>query len=71
MQSWSIILFFHNEAENIQAVCQQTMDFLSSLSEQEKEIICVDDGSTDKSNEQVRKMIKGKPYAKLITHQKN
>ena len=69
-QSWSVILFFHNEADNIKRVCQQTLDFLSPLNDREKEIIFVNDGSTDKSDEQLRKMTEGKSYVKFITHQK-
>ena len=69
-QSWSIILFFHNEADNIKIVCQKTMDFLSFLNERQKEIILIDDASVDKSDEQVRQMMEGKSYVKLITHQK-
>ena len=69
-QSWSIIIFFHNEAGNVERVCQKAMDFLSLLSNNQKEIIFVNDGSTDQSNEQIRKITDGKSYIKFITHQK-
>ena len=46
------------------------MDFLSPLSNNQKEIIFVNDGSTDQSNEQIRKITDGKSYIKFITHQK-
>ena len=69
-QTWSIIIFFYNEAGNIEKVCRQVINFLSCLDDTQKEIIFINDGSTDQSNEQIRKMIKGKSYVKFITHQK-
>ena len=69
-QTWSIIIFFHNEAGNIGKVCQQAMGFLSPLNDKQKEIIFVNDGSTDQSDKQIRKMTEGQSYVKFITHQK-
>lgn len=70
MQTWSIIIFFHNEENNIVKVCQQVVDFLDLLSDDKKEIIFVNDGSTDKSSKQVDKMIKNKSYVKVVNHKK-
>ena len=71
MQSWSIIIFFYNEERNIEKTCRQAMDFLSPLRDDEKEIIFVDDGSTDKSNKQIQQITNNKSYIKFINHAKN
>ena len=71
MQSWSLIIFFYNEEENVLKVCEQAIDFLAPLPEGKKEIIFINDGSSDQSVEQIKKIIEDKPYIKLITHENN
>ena len=71
MQSWSIVIFFYNEAGNIKKVCEQTMNFLSALKDDKKEIIFINDGSADESGELLRDTIKNKNYVKFVDHKKN
>ena len=69
-QSWSIVIFFYNEAGNIEKVCRQAIEFLLPYTESEKEIIFLDDGSTDKINETIQKITENKSYIKWIKHEK-
>ena len=71
MQSWSIIIFFYNEAKNIETVCRQAMDFLNPLNNNQKEIIFVNDGSTDHSEEKIKNITKDQSYIKFINHKEN
>ena len=70
-QSWSLIIFFYNEEGNIEKVCRQAIDFLSILSDDNKEIIFVNDGSTDQSVKKARQITQGKSFVKFINHEKN
>ena len=49
----------------------QALDYLKPLNSQQKEIILVNDGSTDKSFEKVKKKAHGLNYVKFINHEKN
>ena len=71
MQSWSLIILFYNEEGNIEKVCRQAINFLSPLADDKKEIIFVNDGSTDMSVKQVKKITDGKPYINFINNEKN
>ena len=70
MQSWSIIIFFHNEENNIEKVCRQAISFLGLLKENKKEIIFINDGCTDNTCERIQKITGNKPYIKFVNHQK-
>lgn len=69
MQSWSLIIFFYNEENTIEHVFSQAVDFLESI--EQKEIILMNDGSTDQSLERVKKKTKGLNYVRFINHKIN
>ena len=71
MQSWSIIVFFYNEEGNIEKVCQQVIDFLKPLPDDKKEVIFVNDGSTDRTVEYIEEIMRGQDYIKFIKHKTN
>ena len=71
MQSWSIIIFFYNEENTIENVFSKTLDFLKPLENHQKEIILLNDGSTDRSLEKIRKKAEGLNYIKYINHKTN
>jgi len=66
----SLVLPCHNEAENIQAVIGEAMQALPKIID-DFEIIVIDDGSTDKTQEIVEQLIKYEPRLKLKIHPKN
>ena len=68
-QSWSLIIFFHNEEGNIEKVLRQAKAFLKPLPKDKKEIVLIDDGSRDKSIETIKSEL-GESYIKLIRHPK-
>ena len=71
MQSWSIIMFFYNEEGNVSNVCQKIISFLNPLPNDKKEVIFINDGSTDQSLENVKKIMEDYSYIKFINHKKN
>lgn len=72
MQSWSLIVFFYNEERNIEKVCQQALDFLSPLPVSQKELIFVDDGSTDQTLRKIKNLVGERgSYIKFAIHKKN
>lgn len=71
MQSWSIIILFYNEENTIEDVFSQAVSFLKPLKDSQKEIILVNDGSTDKSLEKAKKKAEGLSYVKFINHEVN
>ena len=71
MQSWSLIIFFYNEANTIEDVFSQAVDYLKPLEDDQKEIILVNDGSTDQSLERVTEKDEGLSYVKFINHETN
>jgi len=66
----SLILPCHNEAENIQAVIEEAKEALGKIAQQ-YEIIIVDDGSSDRTPELVRNLIRTDPQLRMIQHQSN
>ena len=71
MQNWSIIVFFYNEEGNVERVCRQVIDFLKPLPDDKKEVIFVNDGSTDSSVECIERVMRGQNYIKFINHKTN
>ncbi len=73
MQSWSIIIFCYNEKGNVAHVIRDCVSVIRAIGSKEREIIIVDDGSTDGSvNEIENEIIKfpGEAF-KLIKHSTN
>lgn len=71
-QVLSIIIPCYNEEEGIPQLIGQYDSVVSLLDEQfEPEIIFVDDGSTDKTNELLHRYLENNPAARIIKHEKN
>ena len=70
-QSCSIVVFFYNEAGNIEKVLRQAVAFLKPLPNNKKEIIFIDDGSKDNTVEKIKSAGYDESYIKIIRHPKN
>lgn len=53
-QSWSIIVLCYNEEANIVAVLQQVQQILAKISTADSQIVLVNDGSSDRSDEVIK-----------------
>lgn len=65
----SIIIPVFNEEKTIDKILKKVIDV--NLNNVDKEIIIVDDGSTDKTAEKIRKTISGKKEIEFISHKVN
>jgi dolichol-phosphate mannosyltransferase len=63
----SIVIPFHNEQENIRPLIEE---IISSMEGIDYEIICIDDGSSDGTLDQLRRVAKGAPQVRIIRHSK-
>jgi dolichol-phosphate mannosyltransferase len=63
----SIVIPFHNEQENVKPLIDE---ILSSMEGIDYEIICIDDGSSDGTLDQLRRVAKGIPRVRIIRHSK-
>ena len=54
LQTWSIIIFAFNEDNSIGKVIKQSLEALKELNPDHSELIIVNDGSTDKTEEEIR-----------------
>ncbi len=72
-QSWSIIVLCYNEEGNIERVIQDVQDKLAVISTSDGEIVLVNDGSSDKSDELIQNMLLEKGYTNVnyICHETN
>jgi len=70
-QSWSIVVFCFNEEANLQGTLRNAEAFLEPLPENSKELIVVDDGSTDGSASVAMHFCHSRPWARLIRNEKN
>lgn len=65
MQSWSIVIFCFNESGNVKNVIADSITVLKTISPAERELIIVDDGSTDGSVEEIASEILKYPSEKI------
>lgn len=70
-QSWSIIVFGYNESATINRVVNSADEFLKKHSVTDREIIIIDDGSTDVTESKCREMIKNINGINYIRHNVN
>ena len=70
-QSWSLIIIAYNEEHTIEQVCRQAVSFLSLLPENKKEILIVDDGSSDNTSDKIKYLVNEFPFIKSYRHEKN
>ena len=67
---YSVVIPIHNEEENIQELVSEIEPALESLG-QPWELICVDDGSTDRSLLILQELCKSKPYLRILSFKRN
>lgn len=67
---YSVIIPLKNEEENIIDLIQELEPVMQGL-KKTWELICIEDGSTDKTLEILTKLLSQKPYLKLIVFKKN
>ena len=70
-QSWSLVIMAYNEEATIQTVCQQAVSFLSILPDNKKEILIIDDGSTDGTFEKIKNLTKKFSFVKVYRNERN
>ena len=71
-QSWSIIILCYNEEDSIGQVTDNALHILKEISNGDFEIILVNDGSTDGSEENISQLKKTYPvHIRVITHPEN
>ena len=70
-QSWSLIVLAYNEEHTFEKVCRQAVDFLSPLPNRKKEILIIDDGSTDGTLKKIKVLANEFPFIKTHCHKKN
>lgn len=70
-QTWSIIVFAYNEEGNILQTLNHTMAILEQLSSSQKELIIIDDGSTDGTSSHIDSFAEGKTFVKILHHKNN
>jgi len=70
-QSWSIIIFSYNEAGTLRSVIESVEQFFETIGCSRNEIVIVDDGSTDRSREVVRKAAEDFPNIRAVYHPRN
>src|ERR1700748_1590666 len=66
----SVIIPAYNESERIGATLGSVLTYLAKQN-YESEVIVVDDGSTDKTSETVKKYLAEFPTLKLLSYEKN
>jgi glycosyltransferase involved in cell wall biosynthesis len=69
--SWSIIIFLYNEQGNVERAIQGVEEVMHAIAPGNFEIIVVNDGSTDQSEEIILKTIQDKAYFNYQKHESN
>jgi glycosyltransferase involved in cell wall biosynthesis len=70
-QSWSIVVLCFNEAANIERVVGDVARLLDDVASPEREIVIVDDGSTDGSRDILERLAARLPIVRLALHERN
>ncbi|HMS66451.1 MAG TPA: glycosyltransferase family 2 protein [Ignavibacteria bacterium] len=70
-QSWSIIIFGYNEEKTIANEIYKVNNFFIENNISRSEIVIVDDGSTDNSEQIIRGILKSNKNINYIRHKKN
>lgn len=70
-KSLSVFFPFHNEEKNVQLTIEKAFAVLKQLSLKEYEVLCINDGSTDKTLEILEKLKTRYPEIKIINHKIN
>lgn len=70
-QSWSIVILCYNERGSIKQVCIEAIEVLNKFGPVEKEILIIDDASTDGSKEIIKKLETNFDFVKGIYHSQN
>lgn len=73
MQSWSLVIFCYNEKGNVASVMCDSISVLKSLGGEHRELVIVDDGSTDDSVSEIESELQKFPneIVKFIKHPTN
>lgn len=67
---YSVVIPLKNEEENIKDLVHELEPVMIQLN-QPWELICIDDGSTDKTLEVLKNLSKDKPYLKILVFERN
>lgn len=70
-QSWSIIIFAYNEEVGIKNIIEKAINILERISPKQKELIIVDDCSTDNTSKIIKQYAENNPEIILVQHKKN
>ena len=70
-QSWSLVIPAFNEQNSIQKAVSEAADFLDFLPEDKREVIVIDDGSTDRTAEKAKSAQAQMPFLKVHSHKAN
>jgi glycosyltransferase involved in cell wall biosynthesis len=70
-QLLSLVVPFYNEGQMINAFCNAVLPCLDAVSNSDWEIVCVDDGSTDTTLEQLVALAKADPRFRVLELSRN
>ena len=69
--SWSVIIFLYNEQGNVERAIQGVEEVMHAIAPENFEIIVINDGSSDQSEEIILKSIQNKAYFNYQKHESN
>src|SRR4030043_1956127 len=70
LEALSVFFPAYNEGANIETTVTKALEIIPQVAKK-WEILVIDDGSTDKTNEIIKKLIKKESRLRLITHTPN